>query len=274
MRAINTLILFLCAALSLQAQTLQGVLKDAQTGETLPYVNIGVVGKNIGTVSDENGNFKLVVPTGHADDLLRISMLGYVARDFKVSEAESLLAKNKSIELAPDTIEMEQMVISNKKAKEKVLGNKTESKNTSVGFSDNILGHEIGMIMKIKKSPSQLKTFTASIASENNKPVKMRLNFYSIKNGLPDKLLINQNIIVTTPVNNDKLVVDLTPYNIMVQDDFFVGLEWIESAPGHGVMFSAGLLAKPLIVRATSQGTWEKIGVVGVGFTVNSIYWN
>jgi len=273
MKKIFTFIVLL-ASLSVTAQTLQGIIKEVKTGETLPYVNIGVVGKNIGTVSDEEGRFKLVIPAGHSDDILRISMLGFATRDFKVSSLEAMLSKSHVIELTPSVIEMEQVVVSNRKAKEKTLGNKTESQNVTVGFENDILGHEIGMIMKIKKAPSLLKTFKASIASTNNKPVKMRLNFYSVKNGMPDKLIINKNIIVTAPINNDRLVVDLTPHNIMVEDDFFVSLEWIESTPGQRIMFSAGLLAKPLIARETSQGTWHKVGMVGVGFTVDSVYWN
>ena len=274
MKALTIFIVLIGNMLSLQAQTLQGVLKEAGTGETIPYVNIGVVGKNIGTVSDEDGQFKLVVPPGHSNEVLRISMLGFATRDFKVAEIEALLGNSKTILLSPATVEMEQVVISNRKSHTKVLGNKTESQSTTVGFNNNVLGYEIGMIMKIRKSPSLLKTFTASIASSNNKPVKMRLNFYSLKKGMPDQLLINKNIIVTAPANNDKLLVDLTPYNIMVEDDFFVSLEWIESAPGQGIMFSAGLLAKPLMARGTSQGNWEKIGMVGVGFTVESMYWD
>ena len=42
-----------------QEKKVIGRLVDAETKQAIPYVNIGVFQKNIGTVSDENGNFVL-----------------------------------------------------------------------------------------------------------------------------------------------------------------------------------------------------------------------
>lgn len=262
-------------AVGVHAQTLQGTLVDAQTGETLPYVNVGVVNKGIGTVSDTDGNFKLVVPEGHLADTLRISMIGYATIDIKVGEAAKRFTGSNRIKMSEQATQIKELVVSNRKRGEKLLGNKTESQSVTGAFTSNKLGNEVGITMKVKGSLNQLKTFTASIASNDNPDVKMRLNFYSLnKKGLPDKLLINENIIVTPPKNAGKLVVDLTPYNIMVEDDFVASLEWIEDAPGtNRIKFSAAFLATPIIARETSQGEWYKLNGVGLGFTVDTIYW-
>lgn len=275
MKRLSVLCFFLFAATAIHAQTLIGVLKDAHTGEALPYVNVGVVKKNIGTVSNEEGQFKLVIPEGHTADTLRISMIGYAAQDFIVADIAKRLSANSEIKMKEKATELKELVVSNRKKGEKLLGNKTESKSMTGAFTSNKLGNEVGITMKVKGSLNQLKTFSASIASGDNPDVKMRLNFYSLnKKGMPDKLIINENIIVTVPKNAGKLVVDLTPYNIMVEDDFFASLEWIEDAPGtNKIQFSAAFLATPLIVRETSQGEWEKLGTVGLGFTVDTIYW-
>jgi hypothetical protein len=58
----------------------------------------------------------------------------------------------------------------------------------------------------------------------------------------------------------------------MVDNDIFVSLEWIESFP-EGLKFSAAMLASPMMARSTSQGTWEKISIVGIGFTLTTIHW-
>ncbi|KGO91062.1 carboxypeptidase-like regulatory domain-containing protein [Flavobacterium subsaxonicum] len=271
MKQILTFCLLIMAATCLNAQTIKGILKDADTGEALPYVNIGVLNKNIGTVSADDGSFSLPISAGHDADTLRISTLGYANRDIIVAAAEKQFAANPVLKLQPEAIQLQQVVVSNKPPKERVLGNKTESKNTTVGFTSNVLGNELGMIMKIKKSPTQLKTFTASLASDNNPNAKLRLNFYTAKKGLPDVLLNTQNIIVTAPASG-KLVVDLLPYNIMIDDDVFVTLEWLESFP-QGLKFSAGLLATPMVARSTSQAQWEKISMVGIGFTLTTIHW-
>lgn len=268
------LITFCCllSALSINAQTLKGTLKDARSGEGVPFVNIGVVGKNIGTVSGEDGTFALAVPEGHSNDIIRLSMLGYKDIEVTVGELHKSLQANPVFTMEEHITELEQVIISNKKQRQKLLGNKTESKSVVLGFTSNKLGNEIGMVMKIKRAPTLLKTFTASVASKDNPPVKLRLNFYSVKDGLPDELIINENIIVTVPEDDSKLVVDLTKYNIMVDDDFFVSLEWIESAPRR-INFSAGFLGKGFYARQTSHGNWYKVGVVGVGFTVDTVYW-
>jgi hypothetical protein len=211
MKQLFTLCLLIIAAGSLQAQTIKGTLKDADTGEALPYVNIGVLNKNVGTVSGEDGSFSLAIPNGYSADTLRISTLGYANRDIIVAAAEKLFSTSPILRLKPEAIQLQQVVVSNKPPKEKVLGNKTEAKNSTVGFTSNILGNELGMIMKIKNSPTQLKTFTASLASNNNPPVKMRLNFYTVKKGRPDLLLNTENIIVTVPKTSTRLVVDYYP---------------------------------------------------------------
>ena len=275
MKQLFLLSALLFSAFALQAQTLKGVLKDAATGEPLPYVNVGVLNKNIGTVSDEDGRFTLPVPEGHSADTVRISMIGYATRDFIVADMAARLADNNEIKMKEQATELKPVIVSNRKSGEKLLGNKTESKSVTAAFTSNKLGNEVGTVMKIKGSTALLKTFSAAIASDDNPPVKMRLNFYSLdKKGMPDKLLINENIIVDAPKNSGKLVVDLTPYNIMVEDDFLVSLEWIEDAPNSKrIWFSAALFATPIISRDTSQGTWNKMGIAGVGFTVDTVYW-
>lgn len=257
---------------SASAQLTEGAIKDSKTQEALPYVNIGIIGKNIGTVSTLSGEFSLATPQANDSDTVRISMLGYKPRMYKVPDFRKLLSANRDIFLEPVSIQLQDVAIKPKKLKEKILGNNTESQSTTAGFSSNKLGNEIGIIIKIKKSPSYIRTFTASVASHYDKPIKMRLNFYSVKNGLPDKILLNQNIIFDAKIINQKISINLDPYNIIVDDDFFVSLEWIENSPGHGIHFSSSLFGSPLIARQTSQGSWEKVGLFGLGFTVKAAY--
>lgn len=53
-----------------------GYVKDADTGESLPYANISLVGTNYGTASNTNGYFVLVsIPVGPCT--LRVNYIGY-----------------------------------------------------------------------------------------------------------------------------------------------------------------------------------------------------
>jgi hypothetical protein len=57
--------------------TLTGRVSDSFTGKTLPFAQLSIRNSTLGTVSNEEGQFKLVVPQGHADDTLMVAYMGY-----------------------------------------------------------------------------------------------------------------------------------------------------------------------------------------------------
>lgn len=252
------------------AQQLTGNVKDAKTGEKLPYVNVGIVGKGIGTVTDDNGSFKILANNNNKDSL-RFSMIGYQPQLFAVGDIIKH-ADGLAVKLIPANNQLKEVKITNRKYKQSILGNTTQSKSTNAGFTSNNLGNEMGEIIKIKRSPTWLKEFNASISQNASDSVMLRLNIYSVKDGLPDQNLLQQNILVTVKKDQDKIKIDLQPYHIMVEDKFFVSLEWVKNTSGMGLKFSASLLSSPIIARETSQAKWEKIGIAGVGFNVLAEY--
>ncbi|MBD1392362.1 carboxypeptidase-like regulatory domain-containing protein [Mucilaginibacter glaciei] len=254
------------------AQSFEGIVKDAGTGHSLPYVNVGITGKNIGTVTDSAGRYKISL-IGHEADIIKISMIGYLAQTYQI--ADFIAGNKKIILLQPSVTQLKEVKVTNRKWKEGVLGNTSQSDNTNAGFSDNILGHEIGTVIKIKKSPTFLKKFNVHISRAPSYPVKLRLNFYSLKKGMPDQLLQNQNIYVEAQAGQKDIQVNLEPYSIYVDDNFFAALEWIENSKGRGLMFSAylSLLGSGAVIsRQTSQADWEKVGIAGVAFNVLAEY--
>ncbi|PCH66436.1 MAG: hypothetical protein COC01_07960 [Bacteroidetes bacterium] len=250
----------------------EGNISDGNSKVVLPYVNLGIVGKNVGTVSDINGNFKIELDAKYDNDTMRISTVGYKSVVFKVSQFKNEIHKNPILQLVQDVVELKQVVVLGKKLKEKILGNTTESRSIMAGFASNELGNEIGVVIKIKKSPTIIKKFNVSIAHNEYESLKFRVNFYDLKNGLPNKNILNENIIVTGQKKEGKITVDLRDYNIVVEDDFFVSLEWIEDLGENGLFFSAGFFGSPTISRQTSQGDWKKIGNVNMGFNVTVKY--
>lgn len=71
------LLLLLISNLSAQAQKtiVRGVVTDAETGETLPFVNLLFVDSKIGTSTDINGKF--YIETYYATDSLQATFIGY-----------------------------------------------------------------------------------------------------------------------------------------------------------------------------------------------------
>jgi hypothetical protein len=68
------------------------------------------------------------------------------------------------------------------------------------------------------------------------------------------------------------LTVDLKKYNLWVDRDFFVSLEWIEDYGTGKLYFCAGLLEGNSMGRNTSQDKWQKVTPVGIAFNSTVIY--
>lgn len=96
------LFVFVLTGYSLSAQTtVEGVVKDKETGELLMFANIVVKNTTIGTQSDLDGKFTLTVPSDiQRPFLLECSYLGYTTAEFKITDARSTGLK---FQLSPDT---------------------------------------------------------------------------------------------------------------------------------------------------------------------------
>ena len=252
---------------------LVGQVIDAAIEEPLPYVNIGLVNQNIGTVTDEAGYFELEVPgNGYADATLRFSMIGFEPQDFTLQEYRD--QKILTIPLNEKATALEEVVLTTKKNKyqTKILGNKTTSQLIYAAFTTNKLGNEMGFLVRGRKNPMILKKFNVSLVENDYGPIRFRLNFYDLKDGLPNETLLNENIIVETDIQSGIVSKDLTPYEIVIDQDFFVAIEWIEDLGPGKLFFSGGFFGSPLIAREVSQGTWSKVGSASVGMNVEVRY--
>jgi hypothetical protein len=259
--------------ISVSAQdTYTGIVLDSTFNTPLSYVNIGIINKGEGTVSNTKGDFELQLAERYFKDSIRISMIGYKAQTYLVKDFKQKIKNEPRIFLAEKLESLDEVVISNKKLKKRILGNRTKSKMITDGFDWDKLGSEAGIVIKIKKSPTYIKSFQTHIALSGHDELKFRLNFYTVKNGLPFKNITKENIILTSNIKEGTLSVDLSEYNIVMEEDFFVSLEWIENFGDGNLQFSMGLWGSPAIYRYTSQDRWEKIPIAGPGFNVNVEY--
>lgn len=197
-------------------------------------------------------------------------MLGYKPEAYLVKDfVEKFPTGNALVALAPTTYALKEVKVSNHEFKEKVLGNQTESHHISGGFRSNQLGCEAGVLVKVKRSPTFVKDFYASITKNTYDTLFFRLNFYNLKDGLPDKNILSQNIVLKTTEKNGLMHVDLTPYNIVLDEDAVVALEWLKDLGGtKGLMFSCNIGGGPVYFRQASQGEWEKESFAGIGYWV------
>jgi len=148
-----TICLIIISVISTQqlpGQNYQGVTIDKETGKTIGYVNIGIKNKSIGTVSDNNGKFNIELHEHNDQDSLIFSCIGYYPFQIKVSD----FRKSKQYEffLEEKVVKLKEVIVKPKKYVSKTLGIKAKSKSITAGFSENKLGYECGILIKVKKS--------------------------------------------------------------------------------------------------------------------------
>ena len=105
----------LASATMLAQTTITGVVKDAQTGETLLGANIKVSGKAVGTTSDFDGKFLLKVNDA-PPFTIEISMLGFKAMNVEITKNNQEVM----VSLQEDSTALEEIVFSASRRKQKV----------------------------------------------------------------------------------------------------------------------------------------------------------
>ena len=264
-------LLFLFFSLNGNSQTqIEGRIIQGIDGEPLSYVSIGVIGKNLGTLSDREGYFKLNLPTSIFNDTMRVSIVGFETQNFIVSDFVTKVQADFNIAMKESKMLIDEIFIVDTKMKRKVFGNETQAKWFTAGFSSDTLGNEMAIKVKSKNKTTVLKTFNLSIVENGYDTVRFRVNFYDIKRGKPGNLINKQNIIIETTIKDSLLTFDLTSYNIVMKESFFFSIEWLEDyGEQKKLSFSAKYPAKSMYYRSASHGSWRKItSMFGIGMNV------
>lgn len=96
-------------------QSFQGRILDAASGDPIIFANIFLVGTNIGTVSNSEGEFLIKVPMYIENRVIQISSIGYRNLEIPVGD---LYPEDNEILLEANPIEIEQVTIINQEARD------------------------------------------------------------------------------------------------------------------------------------------------------------
>ncbi|WP_166638561.1 carboxypeptidase-like regulatory domain-containing protein [Maribacter spongiicola] len=245
----------------------KGVVTDADTGLSLPYVNIGFIDKGLGTVSDEFGAFNFLFDTAKLSDLdtLKVSSIGY--KEFKLPFTMVIAQDMKStkIELEPDVVSLNEVVLTSSKRKKR---SKTEK---MVGYSfvgqlkngswegDGALGGELVTKINVNKKKRELNAFYFYVLKNTSDSLLLRVNVYDGTTMVPEKKLSNKNITYTLKTKIGKVGIDLTPFNITVENDFSIGIELLKVYGDKIDLVVAGDDTPGVSYRRyISQGEWKR----------------
>jgi hypothetical protein len=277
---LKTLLLIFISSLyfQLNAQStyykVDGIFIDSISNAPVDFVDIGIIGKNVGSVSNEKGNFHLIIPNQNLGNFLSISRIGYNSKNILVGEV--IKQTYIKIFLIPKITEIQEIQINQKALKSKTIGNISKSKNIVFGLTSDTsnLGREVGMVMHLPKNPVFIKSFNFHISGNNTDSAKLRLNLYEFANGEIGKNLLKENIFFTiTKKNSEDFNVDLSRYNIHAANDILISTENVAIYVSHGpdpnikndkyfynkINISGSILGPKSFYKQVSFGQWEKI---------------
>jgi len=227
---IKVLLSLLIFTLQAEAQIkLSGSVKDKKTNEVLAYSTISLKKSKLGVVADYNGNFNLKLGKGIKKDTIQISHIGYKTIEMAVSES----IKDTVFRLQESSIKLDEVKLYNNYRGKVSLG--TQNAHHIIGYSfthDSIKGSEIGKRILVE-DPVLLKDLTFYVKKNTFKSVKIRVNFYYLDSSNnqyspSDKIDLEKSIIEEITKKSGKIKLDLSDFNITINEDFMVAIEMID----------------------------------------------
>ncbi len=251
-----------------QEKLIRGIITDS-LNKPIQYANVGILNKPIGTVSNQYGEYFLYIDNSMNLDTLKISCLGFKSVEKRINDIQN---NNFNVSLENYTEKLQEVVVKSDNLKTYIEGKEKTKTRNKVFFAFSSLknlnlGSEIGRKFSLgTKKPSLLSEFKFFIKENNFEQVKFRINVYTIRDNNPDQRVNDKNIIVEV---NDKLTdwikVDLINYEIKIQQDIIVTVEWIEGSK------SGNKLSLPIIIPSLgsvhyykfgTQAKWKKYGSI------------
>ena len=88
--------------------TIRGVLYDQVSGNPIVFGSVNIVSTSIGTISNQNGEFQLVIPDSLIDSHVQFSHIGYESQQI---ESQFLVGENINFFLEPKIISLQEIVV-------------------------------------------------------------------------------------------------------------------------------------------------------------------
>ena len=244
---------------------ISGIVVDEQK-QPLPYVNISIKGKNLGCISDVNGNFRLKIKRSlvQASDKISFSSIGYATKDFQLAhiwqqDYVKVILKKKAEQIPAARITGE-----TKKTKTRGTTHFPLPLGVHIALPDypnQNLGAAIGRTFRLKHASSKVEKLRFYLYFNNYDTVVFRLAFYDLRRGKPGKPVIKEPVYIEiTDKKTGWITTHLEEYNTCLNEKVILALEWVDkSANGDTLSFP---LARPSLAshyyKHGVNNKWER----------------
>jgi hypothetical protein len=243
-----------------------GYIYDSANTTYLQYANIGILGKNQGTVSDANGRFRLRLTNVSPQDTVAISYVGYQTLFVTVTQLVEISSVGPVI-LEPADIQMETIVVtSSQRRKTQTFGSRGVNPIAfgivqSADLSDIA---ECGQRMNFPEHGARAQSFNLYLREVHTDTVTFRLNFYKYDGEPLAERAFHSELIFRRKINRGWLRLDLSEFDIWLKGDILATIEFLpEPDQLDSVSFYYGGVVRRKnggisYKRTSSHGIWEK----------------
>lgn len=227
MKSIIAIGFFSLIVLQSFSQVITGKIVDASSGKPLEYVSVGVINTNAGTITNEQGRFKLDVKGLSANEIVRISMIGFRSLTSTIGELSN---KENMLNLESEPVQLKEVIIkpSGKFRKAGTSNYTWHGGCCGWGGTDFGKGNEIGLQIELGALPVKIKTLHIHLDKQSFDSSIFRLHVRNIADKLPLNELLNQNILISVTKESGWVDIDLGKYNLVFNGTIALSLEWIK----------------------------------------------
>ncbi len=202
-----------------------------ENGKPIPYANIGILDKNVGTLSDPDGSFEITLPTSMTNDSLIFSSIGFETLKLPVNK---LPTKSTPITIRINSTAtlLSEITVSDKKLNRKVARLGWMGGKDGVLPLDTVMGGgAVALLVESPEIPFNLEKLQVRLMYNSKDTLKLRFHVFeydSLKQQ-PGNELLTREIILKENKKFGWLRFDLSNKNIMLnQKRVCIGFEWID----------------------------------------------
>ena len=265
-----------------RSQEISGQVKDGKSGKPIPFANIGIIGKDIGTITGLDGIFSLELSKATDGDTLRFSFVGYEPLNLLVNYIRKNGFPNEVL-LKEEIVELKEVIVASDRLTPKMLGIRRKDcypiplykKITSnIPFPQPGYRHEIGTFFA-NNQPVYLDSIQFNFTDIQIDTVTLRINIYVY---VEDhfKNVLNEPLYINFQSSDESQQIDVSHLGIQLESNFLVSIENYGRINDNSLNILANFKSKgkkyPTYYRRNTQSNWvilkSKSQDFGISFLV------